>query len=264
MRIDLGCPALCRLCRLDLLPHTPRLSFLAFLLTLSAVPSPARAQVLTSQYDNARTGANLHETTLTPTNVNARQFGKLFVLKVDGAIYGEPLYMPGLEIPGQNRHDVVFVATEHDSVYAFDAEGHPAEPLWKVSFLNSDKGVTTVPARDVQCPFISPEVGITPTPAIDLKTGTLYVLARTKEKDGFFSSRYVQRLHALAVTTGVEKFGGPVEIKASVQGRGAGSSNGQLDFDPLLEPRVPRYCWPTIRCISPGLPRAMSARITAG
>ncbi|MGO9269678.1 MAG: pyrrolo-quinoline quinone [Terriglobia bacterium] len=233
MRIDVERPALCRFRRLNSLPHTHRLSFLVLLLTPLAVPLPARAQVLTSQYDNARTGANLHETTLTPANVNAGQFGKLLTLKVDGAIYGEPLYMPGLEIPGKGRHNVVFVATEHDSVYAFDAESHPAEPLWKASFLNPDKGVTTVPARDVQCPFISPEVGITPTPAIDLKTGTLYVLARTKEKDGLLSTRYVQRLHALAVTTGVEKFGGPVEIKASVKGRGDGGSN--VDFDPLHE-----------------------------
>ena len=244
MRTDVASPALSRFRCLN--PRRSIRSFcsggvptaLSFLLLLRAsiaLPLPAQVQVLTSQYNNARTGANLHETTLTPANVNASQFGKLLALKVDGAIYGEPLYMPGLEIPGKGRHNVVFVATEHDSVYAFDATGQPAEPLWKVSFLTLDKGVTTVPARDVQCPFISPEIGITPTPVIDLNTGTLYVLARTKEKDGFFSSRYVQRLHALAVTTGVEKFGGPVEIKASVKGSGAGSTNGQLDFDPLRE-----------------------------
>ena len=209
---------------------------LVLVLVLAVQASPrARAQVLTSQYDNARTGANLRETTLTPLNVNANQFGKLFSLKVDGAIYAQPLYMPRLEIPGKGSHNVVFVATEHDSVYAFDAEGHPAEPLWKVSFINPDAGITTVPAWDVQCPFIRPEVGITPTPVIDLRTGTLYVLARTKEKAGLLTTRYAQRLHALAVTTGVEKFGGPVEIRASVKGRGAGSSKGQLDFDPLRE-----------------------------
>jgi len=205
--------------------------FLAALLA----PGAGAQDVLTWHYDNARTGANLHETTLTPANVNPGQFRKRFALKVDGAVYAEPLYIHGLEIPGKGRHDVLFVATEHDSVYAFDAEGQPAEPLWKVSLLNSEAGATTVPARDVQCPFIQPEIGITPTPVIDLQTGTLYVLARTEEKDGFFSSRYVQRLHALAVTTGAEKFGGPVEIKATVKGRGAGSSKGQLDFDPLRE-----------------------------
>ena len=191
------------------------------------------AQVWTSQYDNPRTGATLHETVLTPANVNGKQFGKVFTLAVDGDLYAQPLYVPGVEIPGKGTHNVVFAATEHDSVYAFDAEGQPHEPLWRVNFLGS--GATPVPVRDVNCPFITPEIGITPTPVIDMKIGTLYVLARTKENDGLLSSRYVQRLHALAITTGVEKFGGPVEIKASVKGTGAGSSNGEVAFDPLRE-----------------------------
>jgi len=207
-----------------------------FLLVLAVdLPRPLLAQVLTSQYDSARTGCNLHETLLTPQNVNAKQFGKLFSLRVDGAIYAQPLYMQGLEIPGKGVHNVVFLATEHDSVYAFDADSNLSEPYWKVSFLDDSKGVTTIPVRDVACPFIQPEIGITATPVIDLASGTLYVLARTKEKTGFFSDRYCQRLHALAVTTGVEKFGGPVEIKAFVRGRGDGSSNGQVEFDPLRE-----------------------------
>ena len=116
---------------------------------------------------------------LTPRNVNVRHFGKLFTLKVDGDVYAQPLFLAGLEIPGKGRHDVLFIATEHDSVYAFDAYGHPAVPLWHVSFLR--KGVTAVPEDDVECPFIAPEVGITSTPVIDADTGTLYVLARTKE-----------------------------------------------------------------------------------
>jgi len=194
----------------------------------------AFAQVTTSQYDNARTGANLSETALTPQNVNSSSFGKLFSLQVDGDIYAQPLYLPAVDIPGKGKHNVVFIATEHDSVYAFDANGQPSTPLWHVSFLRS--GVSTVPASAVQCPFIRPEIGITPTPVIDRATGTLYVLARTKESASLLSpSHYVQRLHALAITTGVEKFGGPVEIKASVKGRGAGGSNGQIDFDPLRE-----------------------------
>ena len=206
-------------------------------LSLLVVPHslPLRAQVLTSQYDNSRTGCNLHETLLTLGNVNSRQFGKLFSRKVDGAIYAQPLYIPQLEIPGRGVHNVVFVATEHDSVYAFDAEGTPEEPLWQVSFLNANKGVAPVPARDVGCPFIQPEIGITSTPVIDLATGTLYVLARTKEKSGAFSKRHVQRLHALAVATGSEKFGGPIEIRASIKADGDGSSNGRLEFDPLRE-----------------------------
>jgi hypothetical protein len=195
-----------------------------------------QGQVTTSQYDNARTGANLNETILTPQNVNAARFGKLFSLKTDGDIYAQPLYLPGVDIPGKGKHNVVFVATEHDSVYAFDADGSPSTPLWQVNFLNADAGVTTLRDREVQCPFIRPEVGITPTPVIDVSSGTLFVLARTKESQGVLSSaRYVQRLHALAITTGAEKFGGPVEIKASVKGRGAGESNGQIDFDPLRE-----------------------------
>ena len=213
----------------------PKAALAAVLLLMSTGGRRAFAQVTTSQYDNARTGANVHETRLTPANVNPAQFGKLLTFRVDGDIYAQPLYVPRLEIPGKGIQDVVFVATEHDSVYAFDPEG-PATPLWKVSFVNPRAGVSALSMRDVQCPFIQPEIGITSTPAIDRKTGTLYVLARTKEKAGTFSAtHYVQKLHALAITTGAEKFGGPVEIKASVAGRGAGGSGGQVSFDPLRE-----------------------------
>jgi hypothetical protein len=202
----------------------------AVLLTLAV---SARAQrVVTSQYDNARTGANLNETRLIPANVNVRQFGKLFTLHVDGDVYAQPLFLRDVAIPGHGRHDVLFIVTEHDSVYAFDAYGD-GTPLWHVSFLKD--GVTTVPARDAECPFIAPEIGITSTPVIDPETGTLYVLARSKDHSGFLDYRYVQRLHALAVTTGVEKFGGPVEIKASVSGTGRGSSFGKLEFNPLRD-----------------------------
>ncbi|HYL97981.1 MAG TPA: hypothetical protein VEZ90_03425, partial [Blastocatellia bacterium] len=135
-----------------------------------------------------------------------------------------------LAIPGQGAHDVLFVATEHDSVYAFDAGGTQLDPLWRTSLLGP--GDTTVPASDTSCSFISPEVGITGTPVIDTTSGTLYVLARTKSTS---SSTYSQRLHALDVATGAETLGGPVEIQASVAGNGDGSSGGQVAFDPLLE-----------------------------
>ena len=198
--------------------------------------SLARSQVLTAQYDNARTGASLNERVLTPRNVNVTQFGKLFALKADGDVYAQPLYMPDLEIPGKGKHNVLFIATENDSVYAFDADGSSTAPLWHVSLANPDEGVKPLSEEDVSCFFISPLVGITPTPVIDLKSGTLYLLARTKESKGFLhGDEYKQRLHALAVTTGVEKFGGPVEIRAAVQGDGAGSSVGQINFDPLRE-----------------------------
>src|SRR5580704_4496238 len=193
------------------------------------------AQVTTSQYDNFRTGTVLTERILTPQNVNARQFGKLGAFKVDGAVYALPLFLPSVEILGKGKRDVLFVATEHDSVYAFDALRPDDPPLWHVSFLDEKRHLESVPARDVQCSFIQPEVGITSTPVIDLHAGTLYVLARTMQDPMFGTKTYFQHLHALAITTGVEKFGGPKLISASVSGKGAGSANGQLAFDPLRQ-----------------------------
>ena len=193
----------------------------------------SQAQMTTAQVDNARTGANLNETALTPRNVNPKQFGKLFTLKVDGDVYAQPLFLAGVQIPGKGRHDVLFVATEHDSVYAFDAYGNPSTPLWQVSFLKN--GATTLSEGDTQCFFIRPEVGITSTPVIDARSGTLYVLARTKKEHALAANEYYQRLHALAVTTGVEKFGGPVEIQATVRGIGEGSQDGNVAFEPLRE-----------------------------
>src|SRR5437588_5670959 len=193
------------------------------------------AQVATSQYDNLRTGATPNEKTLTPQNVNAKQFGKLGAFQVDGAIYAQPLFVPALEIPGKGRHNVLFVATEHDSVYAFDADRPNEPPLWQVNFLDKQRGISTVTHRDVECPFIRPEIGITPTPVIDMKTGTLYVLARTKIGNTFGEDEYFQHLHALAITTGVEKFGGPRLITASVPGKGEGAANGKVAFNALRE-----------------------------
>jgi hypothetical protein len=203
---------------------------LGFLLTAEA----AVAQVTTSQYDNLRTGATLVEKLLTPENVNANQFGKVGAFHVDGAVYAQPLFVPSLEIPGKGKHDVLFIATEHDSVYAFDAD-HPDLPLWQVSLLDKKLDSTPVSERAAQCPFIRPEIGVTSTPVIDLKTGTLYVLARTMAVHWIGETQYFQHLHALAITTGVEKFGGPKLVTASVPGKGAGSTNGQVRFDPLLE-----------------------------
>src|SRR5262249_50549591 len=160
-------------------------------------------------------------------------FGKLTSFNLDGNAHASPLYVAGVNIPGQGVHNVVFVATEHDSVYAFDADGLTATPLWQRSFINPASGITTVPSDDTgECCDISPEIGITSTPVIDQATGTLYVVAKTKEVSGG-TTNYRQRLHALDITTGAEKFGGPVILQASVPGSGDGSSGGVLPFSPL-------------------------------
>ena len=189
--------------------------------------------VFTYHYDNLRTGQNTNEAVLTPANVNSTQFGKLFAYSTDGLSYASPLYVANVNISGQGFHNVAYVATEHDSVYAFDADGLSSTPLWQVSFLKS--GVTTVPCADTgECGDIPTEIGITSTPAIDQTTGTLYVVAATKE-----SGSYVQRLHALDITSGAEKFGGPVVIQASVSGTGDGAAGGTVAFDPLHENQRP-------------------------
>jgi len=206
-----------------------RIAFKLWVLSLVFVQLPGYAQLTTAQYDNARTGANLRETILTPRNVSTNQFCKVFTIKVDGDLYAQPLYLPQVEIPGKGKHNVIFLATEHDSVYAFDADT-PGDAIWHVNFTNPASGITTIPAREVQCPFIRPELGITPTPAIDRESGTLYVLARTKE-----SGAYAQKLHALDVLTGAEKSGSPVAIQASVPRKVMGVFNGTLKFDQLRE-----------------------------
>jgi uncharacterized protein (TIGR03437 family) len=188
-----------------------------------------QVSVVTYHNDLARTGENLNETQLTPANVSSSQFGQLFHYPVDGQIYTQPLYLPGVTIPGNGIHNVVFVATEHDSVYAFDADNYIGAPLWQVNFLNPAQGVTTASAADLGCDSIAPEVGITGTPVIDPASGTLYVVAMTEEGP---SGNYVHRLHALDVTTGAEKPGSPVEIQASVPGSGDGTHT--VSFEPWL------------------------------
>jgi hypothetical protein len=189
----------------------------------------------THHNDNLRTGQNLNETVLTPLNVNPATFGKLFSYPLDGIAFSSPLYVANVSIPGQGFHNLVFVATEHDSVYAFDADGLVSTPIWHVSFINPAAGVTTVPSPETGEPLDIPnEVGITSTPVIDPASGTLYVVAKTKEIVGGTTS-YVQRLHALDITTGAEKFGGPVVIAPVFRGTGADSQAGLVYFDPLLQ-----------------------------
>jgi hypothetical protein len=175
----------------------------------------AQVAVTTWHYDNARSGANPNETILTPQNVNYKEFGKLFTQPVDGAVIGQALYLPGVTIPGAGVHNVVYAVTMNDSVYAFDADsatGANSSPLWHTSFLIN--GATAVPIDLQGCGATTQwtEVGVLSTPVIDPVAGTLYVVAKTYE-----NSAFVHRLHALDVTTGMEKTGSPVVITASYE-----------------------------------------------
>jgi hypothetical protein len=190
-----------------------------------AAESPrGSTDVLTYHNDIARTGQYLGETVLTTDNVNGASFGKVGFLRVQGLVDAEPLYVSKLRIAG-GLHRVVFVVTEHDLAYAFDADTDA--PLWKASLLGA--GETT--SDDRQCQQITPEIGITATPVIDLKAGphgTIYIVAMSKDNRG----RYLQRLHALDITTGAEQHGSPQAIGATFPGSGAASVSGELVFDP--------------------------------
>ncbi len=181
--------------------------------------------IVTYHYDNARDGQNLSETILTPSNVNKNTFGKLFTRAVDSYVYAEPLYVHSVQIPNRGAREVVYVATEHDSIYAFDASGVISKPFWQVSFVNSKKKITTVPWEKVGTQDLVPEIGITGTPVIDPSSNTLYVSVATLEKGSYF-----HRLHALDLSTGEEKLGGPVVISATAPGTGDGSANGNINF----------------------------------
>jgi IPT/TIG domain len=186
---------------------------------------PSSPGVFTYHYDNYRSGANSSETALTPANVTSQTFGKVFTYPVDGWIDAQPLYVANVTINGA-VHNVVYVATEHDSVFAFDADGLQTTPLWQTSFINPSQEVTTIPTSDLVLSGIpQPEFGVMATPVIDPVAGTIYVLSRTLE-DG----KYIQRLHALDITTGLERTNSPVVVQASVAGTGAGSVNGILNY----------------------------------
>lgn len=183
------------------------------------------ARVETQHTDNERSGANLQEAVLDTSNVNARQFGKLFQRKVDGHIYAQPLYVPGINFPGKGARNVVYVATMHNTVYAFDADDpNESAPYWSAALG---------PWMPLPDPNIGPpdywdiriEVGVVGTPVIASQSNALYVVAATKSTD-----QYAHTLHALDLSTGTEKFGGPVTIKGSVPGTGAGSQDGTVPF----------------------------------
>ena len=204
------------------------------LFSIAAALSFGQVSWLTRSLDNTRSGVNLNETVLNTTNVKPSLFGKLFERDVDGQIYGQPLYVPNLAIPNSGVHNVVFVATMNDSVYAFDADDpNASSPLWHDSFLSA--GVTPVPytevANDLKDAY--PVIGIVSTPVIKLDgsgDGTIYVTAKTKEVSGA-NTNYFYRLHALDILTGAEKTGSPVVIQPSVPGASSDSVNGVLTFN---------------------------------
>lgn len=186
--------------------------------------------VLSWHNDLAISGHNLEETTLTPSNVNPTLFGKLAAYPLDDQAFAQPLYVSGVLFPSVGQHNAVYVATESNTVYALDADGKASAPFWKKRLMppaaTPVDGTKTGGAGGP----ITPRVGITGTPVIDGSSGTLFVVSVTQESSG-----QVHRLHALDITTGNEKFGGPVVIQATVSGTGAGSKNGQIAFDPTLE-----------------------------
>jgi uncharacterized repeat protein (TIGR03806 family) len=210
--------------------------------TLATNPFVTPVSVLTYHYDNTRQGANTNETQLVAGNVNTNTFGKLFSFPLDGYVYAQPLLMTNVAIPGQGVRNVLFVATEHDTIYALDADCGPAGTnqgvLWK-STVGS-------PAISAGAPFggryhggvfyedINPEVGITGTPVIDAASGTFYVDAFTREISGTVTN-FNHRIHALDVTTGQERPYSPVLVAGSVPGTGAGSTNGVQSFSATQE-----------------------------
>ena len=195
-------------------------------LTVNPGTSNSTVDVITYHYDNGRDGQNLNETALTPANVNSTQFGKKGEFSVDGHVDAQPLYLSQVTIGGQKKN-VLYVATEHGSVYAFDADsinGTTSTFLWKTSTLGS--GETTSDNRG--CGQVSPEIGITATPVIDRSRNAIYVVAMSKNSGG----TYFQRIHALDLTTGQELFGGPMNVTATYPGTGDNSSGGNVVFDP--------------------------------
>lgn len=196
--------------------------------TPPATPAPSAGSsgtsVLTYHNDNARTAQNLSETLLTPVNVSSSTFGKVGFYSVDGKVDAEPLYVSGVSVPSKGTHNILIVASEHDTVYAFDAD--TGSTLWSTTMLKS--GETTSDPRS--CNQVEPEIGVTSTPVIDPKAGpngSVYVVAMSKN-----GTTYHQRLHALDLATGAELFNGPVDVQGKYPGTGDGSDGANVIFDP--------------------------------
>jgi hypothetical protein len=196
---------------------------LPLLVILFTLPAPAQ-DVLTYHNNNARTGLNNKETILTLANVNTATFGKLFTISADGLVDAQPLYLSAVTISGV-AHNLLIVASEHGTVYAFDADS--GANLWHITTLKSGENTSD----DRGCGQVTPEIGITSTPVIFRpKTGNpvIYVVAMSKDSSG----NYHQRLHALDATTGAELHKGPIDISAKYPGTGDNSSGGFVIFDP--------------------------------
>jgi hypothetical protein len=197
-------------------------------LAVNPVTGGSSIDVLTYHYDNFRTGQNVNEMMLTPANVNQTKFAKLGEFLVDGKVDAQPLLLSNLAIPGAGNKNVLYVVTEHDSIYAFDADSIGAAGgtiLWQATALLAGEA----PSDDRGCGQVTPEIGITSTPVIDRSRNAIYIIAVSKDASG----NYFQRLHALNLTTGKELFGGPTpSIQATYPGAGANSSNGKVVFDP--------------------------------
>ena len=192
-------------------------------LTVSAIT--ASTDVLTYHNDIARTGQNLSETVLTTSNVASASFGKLGFYATDGLVDAEPLYASSVAVPGNGAHNLLIAASEHDTVYAFDADS--GSVIWQKTMLPS--GDTTSDPRG--CSQVVPEIGVTATPVIDRtrgSNGAVYVVAMSKDGTG----KYHQRLHALDLAQGTELFGGPVEVQATYPGSGVGGNGTSVSFDP--------------------------------
>jgi hypothetical protein len=205
-----------------------RLTPIVAMILCSVLPGPLHAQVNVTTYhnDNARTGQNTQETILTPFNVNSAQFGKLFTVAVDGYVNAQPLYVANLPIQG-GTHNVLYIVTEHDSLYAIDADNGTV--YWHINLIPAG-GSTVSSATDTKCGDIVPEQGITGTPVIDINTRTLYLVAVSK-----VNGTVVQFLHAIDIQSSAEKFGGPVDIQASAPGTAEDGNGTTVTFRPLNE-----------------------------
>jgi hypothetical protein len=222
--------------------RSPRIAapVLLFAGLVSAGAGFAQVDVVTERYDASRLGANLQEAQLTIANVNSTAFGKVWSYTVSGSVYAQPLYVRNVAIPGQGTHNVLYVVTMNDWVYAFDADSGATSPLLSVDLATQVPGSTSIPILDIlgYNDNIIGNVGIESTPHIDLATNTMYLVARTRELGGSCgapSPTFCQRLHALDIATLAERSGSPVLLGGSVAGHGNGSSGGTLTFNPKIQ-----------------------------